>query len=264
MFLWTSTHDYAKNKRAGEAETVRLLNSAMPTAAVHLDLFFGLRRAKSVAKEPWFQLSTVFTADGDHQDDFEAAGVNHHFLLPAVYHAECELGTPRPEYKTDIVFVGAHTGSYHPEYQGRQELVAWLKETYGARCAFWPEPGRHAIRGQDLNDLYASAKVVVGDSCFADTATTYTSDRVFETVGRGGFLLYPRIPVLTDKLLDGVHLEYYTPRDYSGLRDQIDHWIHPDQDAERAAIQRAGCGYVRENHSYLNRMREMLEVMGLS
>ena len=59
------------------------------------------------------------------------------------------------------------------------------------------------MRGADLNDLYASVKIAVGDSCYADRSTRYFSDRAFEAPGRGAFSLFPRIPALTDMLIEG-------------------------------------------------------------
>lgn len=261
LFLWTCTHGYAHKWDQTEARAaVERLNAKLPTAAVHLDLFFGLNRASWVDTENWFKVGTVFTADGDHDAEFRAHGVNHHWLPPAVSRDECVLGTPRDEYKSDIAFVGSWQGGYHPEWQGRRELVSWLKRTYGDRCAFWPKG--QAIRGRDLADLYASVKVVVGDSCFAATATNYTSDRPFETIGRGGFLIYPEIPYVKRELRDVC--EFYDPRVLDGLGVLINHWTRPEQDERRRTIQKAGMEHVRANHSYHNRMQQMLTVMGLA
>ncbi len=262
LFLWTSTYGYAQKHKHGELDAITYINGMLPTAAIHLDLFFGLARARQVEECGWFKLHHVFTADGDHEQEFRDAGVNHHFLMPGVFKPECELGTYRDEYASDIAFVGAQ-GGYHTEYKGRAQIVRWLKETYGDRCAFWPEPGKHAIRGQDLNDLYASVKVVVGDSCFADTAVNYTSDRVFETVGRGGFLLYPRIACVAKELQEDVHLAYFEPGLWSDLQGAIECWLTPERAEYRNAIRKAGSAYVRENCSYRNRLAQMLDVMGL-
>ena len=55
------------------------------------------------------------------------------------------------------------------------------------------------IRGKELNDLYATAKVVVGDTlCKGFNYPYYFSDRLFETTGRGGFLIHPYIKGLED------------------------------------------------------------------
>ena len=263
LFLWTSTYSMANEwPRVDAREAVRTLNAMLPTAALHLDLFWGLPRSSQVVTEPWFKLRYVFTADGDHDEEFRLAGVNHHWLMPAVYHAECFPGTARKELSSDIAFVGNWHSGYHPEYEGRYKLVEFLRSTYGERCAFWPKLGEHAVRGRQLNDLYASVKVVVGDSCFANTSKRYTSDRVFETVGRGGFLLFPRIACVEAALNDGEHLRFYTPGDFAELKDTIDWWVAAE-DKDRLDIQHAGQDHVRERHTYMNRLADLIATVRL-
>lgn len=260
LFLWTSTYSMAHKWNQDVAhEVVRGLNALLPTAALHLDLFFGLNRATQVTTEPWFKLLHVFTADGDHEPEFQAAGVNHHLLLPAVYHAECDPGHPDDEFHSELAFVGGWQGGYHKEYSFRHDLVRWLVANYGSRCAFWPQGG-HVVRGKRLNDLYASVKVVVGDSCFASTARSYTSDRLFETVGRGGFLVYPRIPAAAAALEGGKHCMFYTPGDFDSLRRAIE-WSLVMTHDERQQIREAGQMHVREHHTYLNRLEELLAIV---
>lgn len=263
LFLWTCTEGLANKDRRNEIDGIKTLNGLLPTASIHLDVFFGLKREKTVGEYAWFKVQHCFTADGDNQERFAALGINHHPLMPGVLREECFLGEPRDEYRSDIAFVGAHTKGYHREYAGRMNLVNWLQETYGNRCAFWPKPGQHAVRNEDLNDLYASVKVVVGDSCFADTAVNYTSDRVFETVGRGGFLLYPQIPCVSQELFGGVHLAYFTPGNLDDLGNVLHYWLAPGRAEQRLAIRKVGSAYVRENYSYVNRLQQMLEVIGL-
>jgi hypothetical protein len=267
LFLWTSTQAFAERWPYEMAHrVVRTLHEAkLPTAAIHLDRFWDLERERLIHTELWFRLNHVFTADGDNDDRWKAAGVNHHWLMPAVYHAECFPGTPRDEYRADVAFVGSYLG-YHKEYPERSELIDWLLETYGAHFRLFPHPGKPGIRGQDLNDLYASVKIVVGDSIFAHRSKRCTSSRPFETVGRGGFLIYPAIACVTEALQDGAHCRfYYTPEDpsvprryFAELRDTIDWWL-----AVEPKERKEGQAHVRENHTYLNRMREMLAVIGL-
>jgi len=273
LFLWTCTHGYATKWSHGDAvEAVTSLNAELPTAAIHLDRFWGLKRETQVVTEPWFKLSHVFTADGDNVDRFRDAGINHHALQPGVYDAECELGTFDAKYETNLVFVGAHGFNektnqfslcYHQEYRGRRELVEWLHATYGDRVTFWPKHRQHAIRGKELANLYASSEIAIGDSCFADTSTNYVSDRAFEATGRGAFSLFPRIKCVEDELVDGVHLAYFTPGDFKDLQAKIEYWLAPEQDAQRLAIREAGSAYVKEHCSYRNRLAQMLDVMGL-
>lgn len=260
LFLWTQTYGFAHRWDQGDAlDALAKVNVAMPTAGVHLDLWWGLERAHQVTEEPFFRgTSWMFTADGDHQDEFAAAGVNHEWLPPAVYRGECVSGERCQKYAVDVAFVGSWRGGYHDAWwPQRSAMLTELRRRYRSRLGLWPRQA--AVRGHELNDLYASAKVIVGDSCFADTSSRYFSDRPFETVGRGGFLVMPWISGLADLLEDGVHCRYFPPGDHREMCRLIDHYLaHP---AERDRIRTAGQAHVREHHTYANRMQQLLDTV---
>jgi len=117
------------------------------------------------------------------------------------------------------------------------------------------------MRGDDLNDLYASATVVVGDSlCPGFTKDHYWSDRVYETLGRGGFLIHPYIKGLGEEFTDGEQLRFYEFNDWKGLDALINHYReHPD---EAKAIAARGQDFVRENCTYHQRLAQALNIMG--
>jgi hypothetical protein len=145
--------------------------------------------------------------------------------------------------------VGA--SSYHPEYPFRGELLAFLKEVYGERFKIF-----QGYRGQALNDLYASIRVVVGDSCFGGV-DRYWSDRIPETLGRGGFLIHPSTSGLT---IPG--LVTFEPGNLSQLQDRIDYYLdNPDR---RAFLQIAANDWVKDNETYTNRMTTLLKCMEIS
>jgi hypothetical protein len=128
----------------------------------------------------FFRTDLVCTADGGAP--WEGAGVVHGGS-PAVLASECDPGSHRVEYESDIAFVGSWQHGYHAEWTHRPELIRFLRDRYGDRVRFWPRPGEHAVRGPDLRDLYASVDVVVGDSCLVPykdgrPAERYCSDRV--------------------------------------------------------------------------------------
>ena len=150
----------------------------------------------------------MFTPDGDPASEawFAEQGINHVYVPPAVVSDECTVGNYRPELDHDVIFVGSK--HYHPEWPHRGELLAWLEATYGDRFKRYGGDVQ-VMRGQDLNDLYASAKVVVGDSLCLPGHTRYWSDRYYETVGRGGFLIAPCVPGIEEHFTDGEHLLFY-------------------------------------------------------
>ena len=275
LFLWTHTAGFLKPTHPemnAWLDSKRALG--LPTASYHLDLFSGLPRGENLATHPFWRTEYVFTPDGGSPQFFARHSVNHFYLRPGVYGAECVRGSRRAEFEADVIFVGSGSphGAYHPEWGYRRELLSFLRDTYGRRFVKHGGPpmhgGRSFIRGADLNDLYATAKVVVGDTlCLGPedqktprfTHERYFSDRAFETVGRGGFLIHPFIVGLDDEMKDGEHLRYYQYGDFAGLKSIIDASLADD--AGRARIQATGQAFVRENCTYVHRTAEMIRVI---
>jgi hypothetical protein len=254
LLLWTRTPPGLK----GDAP--RMLRTAarmgIPSVALHLDLYAGLARGVDVAKEPWWTCQYVFTADGGSEAFWQEHGIRHHWLPPAVFGPEAYMAEPNGR-RYDVIFTGQR--DYHPEWKYRPQLVDWLASTYGARFRRFPMPGEHAVRGHDLNVLYASTKVVVGDSlCLGFTHPRYWSDRLPETLGRGGFLIMPEIEGLRDFYAPD-ELVTYTFGDFAGLREKIDYYLTHDD--EREAIRRAGHEATKRHSTYTHRMEAMLKTV---
>ena len=265
VVLWTRTADLAK--RIPHRDQIQLLLAArradVPTCAFHLDRWWGLRehgREDSVWTEPFFRCEHFFSTDGAHDLEWATAGVNHHWMPPAVSEFECERGTPRDEWRSDIGFLGSWR-HYHGEHTHRRELVEWLRATYGDRVRFFPEPGQPGIRGDDLRDLIASVKVWVGDSCLAPRAdggpmVRYWSDRVPEITGREGYLIHPWVEGLPEQHPSVVT---WPLGDWDALNAAIDEplevWNTRRGDAAKMQAE------TLERHTYTVRMREVLEAV---
>lgn len=241
-----------------------LKEAGIPLFGVHLDRWWGLARESDLTSgDPYFTdlVSILFTADGGHDDKWAEIGVTHRWFQPAVSHVEANrAGEFRQELCSPIAFVGSWQ-DYHPEWGRRRELIEWLQRKYPDRLRLWPKLGQPGIRGQELCDLYESSCIVVGDSCLVPRRDgtpikRYISDRVPETIGRGGFLIHPRVEGVTDgtSYTEGEHLVCYDTLDE--LDEKIRYYISHDD--ERLAIAVSGQRHVRENHTYLNRMKEVL------
>jgi hypothetical protein len=237
--------------------------AGVPTVAFHLDRWWGLRREPEVYADPFFQCEWVFTADG-HPHPWEVLGINHHWLPPGVAPSYCaEPGLARPPYLGCLAFVGSWRRYGHYEWTHREHLVSYLRQTYQAAVAFWPERGQTQVRGNDLTDLYASVDIIIGDSCLLPIDdgpyTRFLSDRIPETLGRGGVLVHPRVEGVTDGSLytEGEHLRCWTLGDWDELKATIDQLVeHPDQ---RQALRDAGRAHVAAWHTYDTRMMYVLE-----
>lgn len=242
--------------RALEAEGVK-------TASYHLDLYLGLKREDTLHEDPFWTTSTCFTPDGDpeSQGRFLEHGINHIYMPPAVFEPECIPGRVRRDFSSDVAFVGSYPYPHVDEWPYRDQLVEFLMSTYGKRFRRFGG-GARVVRNQDLNDVYASVKVVVGDSlCPRFTKPMYWSDRPYETVGRGGFLIMPRITGLEEHFVDGEHLRYYDFCKFDQLKELVNYYVA--NQGEARAIAEAGQTHVRANHTYTHRMRAMLDILGI-
>lgn len=263
--VWTHTHGFAPPRTHGAQwrflEGMR--QRGIPTVGLHLDRWWDLDRESQVREEPFFRVDHLATADGGNDDRFAALGIEHHWFPPGISEPECAPGTFRPELASDVAFVGSWQGGYHRESKHRYELVQWLRDTYGDRCRFWPAPGEHAVRGSALRDLYASVKVLVGDSCFSGDprGVKYSSDRIPESLGRGGLLVHPDTPGVTDGTLytAGEHLLTWPAYDWDALRETIDGALADD--GLRARVSAAGRAHVLANHSYERRVEQLLKTL---
>ncbi len=254
LLMWTRTWGLRGDAR-GMLERV---GARIPTVAYHLDLYAGLPRGEQVAAEPWWRCQYVFTPDGGSAPFWTRHNVNHRYLRPGVFDQECYLAPAVPELATDVLFVGSY--GYHPEWPYRQRLINWLREAYGARFRLVPEPGKPATRGHELNQLYASAKVVVGDSlCLGFDHPRYWSDRIYETTGRGGAIIHPWIEGLDESFEADRDVVFYSFQDFDGLRQKIDALLA--NDSAREFIRLRGHERTKANHTYRHRLTEMFQVL---
>lgn len=257
MFLYTRTW----GKFISLYDIQKIKSMGIPTVSWHLDLYLGLKREEGLAYDPFWATDYVFTPDGDPkcQKRFEELGINHYFLLPGVFEDECKPGNYIPELAHDIIFVGGGVGYGHEEWKYRGQLVTWLQQTYGDRFVKYGYPER-SMRGQDLNDLYTSAKVVIGDSlCLNFTHESYTTDRKFEAPGRFAFQIFPRIKGLEDCYKEDVETVLYTYGDFQELKDKIDFYLNNEE--YREDIRKAGHERTKRDHTYTQRAKQMLQVL---
>ncbi len=275
MFFWVHTHNWATE---GMAEALEIMKEkGIPTVGYHLDLWLGIEREKDLETDPYWNIEHFFTVDKVMADMMNGRkDLPKAYYLPAgVYEDECYMAEFNPQYAHDVVFVGSRR--YHPEWQYRPTLVNWLSQVYGKRFAHYGGDGRGVIRGDKLNQLYRSSKIVIGDTLCKDFSYPYyLSDRIFETTGRGGFIIHPWIegikklyrtqePIATpDSGYHGTIMNTFEAEiisypfgNFAYLKYLIDYYIENNE--EREAIRLKGHQRTKKDHTYTNRLKYILE-----
>lgn len=268
LFLFTRT--WGNTVKLSHLDMLR--RRGIPSASYHLDLYVGLKRDGGIETDPFWRTDFVFTPDGDPKSSevFASKGIKHYYMKPGVYKRDCYISPLPSDIANDVVFVGTggtpdHPRQYgHPEWPYRGKLIQWLKDTYGSRFSKFGDPDP-TIRNDDLNRLYANSKIVVGDSlCLNFDKPNYWSDRAYETMGRGGFLIHPYIKGMEEEFTDGENIVFYRYNDFSdthpqGLKKLIDYYL--EHVAEREKIRLAGHNFVCEHATYHNRLTQMLDII---
>lgn len=254
MFLWQKT--WAIDEEGGHRALATLAAAGVPTVSFHLDLYIGLEREAQLESDPFWRTAFVFTADGGHPDEFKAYGINHHWLPPAIAEEEICVGVPdRRRFPHPVVFVGSHPYP-HPAWRPyRDRLIHTLQKRYRRNFAVWPQH-RRPIRGADLASLYASAAVVVGDSCLAGQVQGYWSDRIPESLGRGALLIHPEVPGLEGWYRDGQDLATYPVGDFDQLCGTVDKYLADPAGA--TVVAQRGQATVAGRDTYRHRMQAVL------
>ena len=250
IFQWTHTHGWPEFSMS-MVNNIRAMG--VKSFSYHLDRYFGIgSRQASYLSHPSFHLDYFFSTDGGNETGWKEAGINHVYLPPGVVEYGAHMGVCSDGNVVPVMFAGSV--GYHSEYPFRPNMVSRLYANYGEK--FQVISG---TREEALNNAYARAKVIVGDHIFAGQPL-YVSDRLFETVGRGGFIIYPDTPGVTD-LIPG--LVTYKPQDVDDLIHKIDYYLDIGHEAERLERRNTAFEWVRKNGTYTNRMQTILEVMGL-
>lgn len=237
----------SKNRRYGKLLIDRLRGKYL-TVSWLFDLYHDLPRemncSRSLKDNPFFA-DRVFMSDGGE------FGAKKETLRQGIHEPEAILG--RPSVDHDVVFIGSDT------YFGRHQMIDFLKETYKGRFAHYGMGGGREIRGLELNNVLAGSKIVVGDSVYAPN---YWSNRIYEVLGRGGFLLHPKVEGLEKEFEPYKHFIPFDRGNFEQIKEIIDYFITHKK--EREKIRLAGHEFCKENYTYTLRCKTLLQkVIGI-
>lgn len=252
LFLWLRTHH---NNPRGDASTMlrRIEDAGVPTVGMHMDLYWSLpQREGYIDKEtnPWWSCQRVYTADGGHQAEFAERGINNIWMPPGFGDRWFGLHEiPRPcKYKKPYVFVGSNARGIHGDH--RSEMLMWARRKYKGKFQHYGMHNR--VYGELLNQIYAVADVVFGDSAPSDY---YWSDRIPTTMGRGGILAYPRTPGLEEQGYNDENMILFDRYEFAELGSRVDSMSAK----EMSDMREAALTVTAERHMWRHRLLQIKE-----
>lgn len=209
------------------------------------DLYWNYDREFFIKTAHYFKADYVVTTDGGNDEKWKAAGINHRLVRQGIYSRECYLD--KVSEPSGIVFVG----SENPCYPQRTQLLLGLRDSY-ANFKWLGRVNTNTIRGVALNRLYSRTKIVVGDSVYSPY---YWSNRIVETLGRGGFLIHRDVPGLKEEY---PHLVTYDGT-FEDLERLIDYYMaHED---ERLEIVQKNYEWVKSKYTMDKKCAELMSLI---
>jgi len=205
------------------------------------DLYFDYSREWQVNNKTFFRSQYVFTTDGGHDKRWKEHNINHRCVRQGIYKEECEMLEPTP--RIEVVFVGSKS----PIYPERNETMKRLANDF--KFKWFGERNTDEIRGLHLNRLFSASHIVVGDSFYSPH---YWSNRVVETLGRGGFLIHRDVPGIKEEYPDLVTYD----GTYEDLKSKIEYYLK--NESERVEIIKKNFEHVKNNYTMDKKCQELL------
>lgn len=145
-----------------------------------------------------------------------------------------------------LLFTGTHKGGSQ-----RESFIAEMTETYGSMFR-WIERNTYARR---LADVIAQSHIVLAPD--SPVTNLYWSNRVYNALAFGAFLLHPLAHCLIAQYHDTKDLVYYRSRE--DLHDKIRYYLGEPEARERIA--KSGMQRTLREHTYTNRVAELVKTL---
>lgn len=153
------------------------------------------------------------------------------------------LGKKRKEYEADIGFTGQIYGN-------RNLFVEALKKKYGDKFKIFQN-----VFGDDFYDLCQSVKILISPKFPSNDY--FWSNRIYMTLGAGGFLIHPFCEGLKEEFVAGEHYEDYKTQEE--LFTKIDYYLDPKNEELRKKIAQSGYEKCVKDFSYTERVKKLIE-----
>lgn len=201
------------------------------------------------------KLSQTFFVSG-FDKEWRALGLPAKFL-PSAADRDIHSVPAKKKYHSDVAFIG--TG-YDPS---RAQFLLKIAKKYdikvwGKGWEEWRKPlhwsGR-PVESKEFAAVCSSSSISLGiNPDRAKGGSTYTSDRTWMVILAGGFYLGHGTPGLTEMLREGDHCAWY--KDIDSCLTKIGYYL--ENSASRERIRREGQQFVRDHHTFDQRIHNLL------
>jgi len=152
------------------------------------------------------------------------------------------------ERDLDVVFIGGTHG-------GKESYLQALCDVGLSTAVHGLGRKSGRVATAEYVNYYQRAKIGLVFTMSADGRTPQPKARMFETPAMGALLLAQRSPYLDSYLKLGK--EYDDFNSAGELVDKVQYYL--EHERKRIAIARAGCKSVRRKHTYIKRLREVVQ-----
>jgi Glycosyl transferases group 1 len=201
------------------------------------------------------KLSQTFFVSG-FEAEWRALGLPAKFL-PAAGDRDIRPVKASRRYASDVSFIGTGydpaRASFLLKVARKYDLRVW-----GLGWEEWRKPlnwsGR-PVEGKEFAAVCSSSKISLGiNPARAEGGKVYTSDRTWMVILAGGFYLGQGTSGLTEMLREGDHCAWYN--DIESCIAKCAYYL--ENSAARERIRREGQVFVREHHTYDQRIHNLL------
>lgn len=161
-----------------------------------------------------------------------------------------------PSY--DAVFLG---NCYSPSRRDLGDFLRTLPYSVGLYGYGWKHgDGNTTYLFEHSAALCRNAKIVIGDNQYP-SETGFVSNRLFETLAHGAFLLHQEVSDMQrlTGYVEGKH--YISWTNHHDLHAKLGYWLAPERYKERAKIAKAAQDFTRKHHSFDVRVQELSNIV---
>ncbi len=260
-------------------------------ALIKPDIIFAhIQNSEALDEKTWDELSKIaytinFTFDVRYVDEIKwmydlAPKLGHTFFAcmedvrncnirgiknVSHSHSSCDMNVFKSQgknlYAFDVAFCGNRYDNVDINFakaKERQEMIEALEKKYSSRFMAYGlgQKGGLIAPGVEAN-VYNFSRISINQNNF--DLTEYTSDRLWRIMASGSLCLAKYFSGIEKIFKKEVHLDWWN--NFEELTELVEFYLSDEK--ERKAVAECGMNYVRENHSWTNRVENILKTCGV-